>query len=271
MQRHPGSQEQAHIARGRRVIQLEAAGLKAVMARLDGDFAAAVQAMLEVVQSGRKIIVTGVGKSGHIGAKIAATLSSTGAPAVVLDAVNASHGDLGMVAPRRPRHHPQLQRRDGGNLAPPAQPEAAGHARSSRSRAIPKSTLARPRPTCTSTCMFRGRPARSTSRRPPAPPRCSPWATRWPWCCSRRAVLRKEDFALFHPGGTLGRNLLLKVQDVMRPVEQMVILPGHRHGQRGARPAGEEALRRGGRGRSPKASWPASTRTAISPAVTGRM
>src|SRR5271154_6329815 len=89
---------QAHVTKGRRVIELEAAALRAVQRRLDGHFARAVEAMREVVQAGRKIIVTGIGKSGTIGAKISSTLSSTGASSVVLDAVNASHGDLGMIS-----------------------------------------------------------------------------------------------------------------------------------------------------------------------------
>src|SRR5271154_3818129 len=88
----------AHVLKGRRVIELEAAALKAVQRRLDKNFALAVEAMREVIDSGRKIIVTGIGKSGTIGAKIASTLSSTGASSVILDAVNASHGDLGMVS-----------------------------------------------------------------------------------------------------------------------------------------------------------------------------
>ena len=88
----------AHVAKGRRVIELEAAALRAVQRRLDENFARAVEAMREVIQAGHKIIVTGIGKSGTIGAKIASTLSSTGASSVVLDAVNASHGDLGMVS-----------------------------------------------------------------------------------------------------------------------------------------------------------------------------
>ena len=96
--RPPSPQLQVHITKGRRVIELEAAALKAVQKRLDESFAQTVEAMREVIQSGRKIIVTGIGKSGTIGAKIASTLSSTGAPSVVLDAVNASHGDLGMIS-----------------------------------------------------------------------------------------------------------------------------------------------------------------------------
>ena len=224
MQRHLVPEEQAYIAQGRRVIQLEAAGLKAMMGRLDGSFAKAVQAMLEVVQSGRKIIVTGVGKSGHIGAKIAATLSSTGAPSVVLDAVNASHGDLGMVAKgdlllllsysgeteEISRLIPNVKR-IGASIV-----SLTGN---------PKSTLARqadihlniqvPREACPLNLA----------------PTTSSTATLAMGDALAMVLLeargfKKEDFATFHPGGSIGRTLLLKVEDIMRPAEQMAIVPG---------------------------------------------
>ena len=89
---------QSHVNKGPRVVALEAAALVSVQKQLDQSFARTVEAMREVIQSGHKIIVTGIGKSGTIGAKIASTLSSTGASSVVLDAVNASHGDLGMIS-----------------------------------------------------------------------------------------------------------------------------------------------------------------------------
>jgi len=97
-QRRAAPQLKAHLLRGRRVLELEAQALRAVQRQLDVSFAHAVEAMCETIQAGRKLIVTGIGKSGQVGAKIAATLSSTGAPSVVLDAGNASHGDLGMIA-----------------------------------------------------------------------------------------------------------------------------------------------------------------------------
>ena len=66
--------------------------------RLDESFARAVDLIKEAVEARGKVVVLGVGKSGHIGSKIASTLTSTGSPAVVLDSLNALHGDLGMVA-----------------------------------------------------------------------------------------------------------------------------------------------------------------------------
>ena len=70
----------------------------AVCARLSGDFERAVEMIKNAVETRGKVVVLGVGKSGHIGEKIAATLTSTGSPAVVLNSLNALHGDLGVVA-----------------------------------------------------------------------------------------------------------------------------------------------------------------------------
>ena len=82
------------LARARRVLKLEADGLEAMAAALDDSFVRAVEA-LEKVQG--RIVVTGMGKSGHIAHKIAATLSSTGKPAMFIHPAEASHGDLGML------------------------------------------------------------------------------------------------------------------------------------------------------------------------------
>ena len=82
------------LATARRVIDIEARGLEALSATLDGSFSAAVALILKA--KGR-VIVSGMGKSGHIGRKIAATLASTGTPAQYVHPAEASHGDLGMV------------------------------------------------------------------------------------------------------------------------------------------------------------------------------
>ncbi len=80
----------------RRVIALEAEGLAALAGTLDGSFARAVELILAA--QGR-VIVSGMGKSGHVGRKIAATLASTGTPAQFVHPAEASHGDLGMITP----------------------------------------------------------------------------------------------------------------------------------------------------------------------------
>jgi arabinose-5-phosphate isomerase len=81
-------------ASGRRVISIEVEGLQAVAARLDGAFTAACRAMLAC--RGR-VVCTGMGKSGHVARKIAATLASTGTPAFYVHPGEAAHGDLGMI------------------------------------------------------------------------------------------------------------------------------------------------------------------------------
>ena len=77
-------------------LDIEAAALQGLKARLNGDFARAVQMMLDV--RGR-VVVMGMGKSGHIGRKISATLASTGTAAMFVHPAEASHGDLGMIKP----------------------------------------------------------------------------------------------------------------------------------------------------------------------------
>ena len=74
------------------------AGIDKVVANLEGDLGDAVLEAIEVVAGQRgRVILTGVGKSAHIGAKAAATLASTGTPALFIHATEASHGDLGMI------------------------------------------------------------------------------------------------------------------------------------------------------------------------------
>lgn len=90
----PSSQAARDIAAGQRVLTLESEALKALSAALDDRFAAAVDLLSKV--AGR-IVVSGMGKSGHIARKIAATLASTGAPATFVHPAEASHGDLGMI------------------------------------------------------------------------------------------------------------------------------------------------------------------------------
>ncbi len=84
----------AYIELGLAVLKTEAEAISALLPRVDGDFARACDLILNC--KGR-IVVTGMGKSGHIGNKIAATLASTGTPAFFMHPGEASHGDLGMI------------------------------------------------------------------------------------------------------------------------------------------------------------------------------
>ena len=88
------SHTKTDIETARRVLRIEAAALEQMASDLPADFSTVVDAIL---QTTGRVIVSGVGKSGHIGNKIAATLASTGTPASFVHATEASHGDLGMV------------------------------------------------------------------------------------------------------------------------------------------------------------------------------
>ena len=86
------------IASATRTLQLEAEGLNALMAALAGDLVDGFAEAVELLRTCRgRVIVTGMGKSGHVGLKVAATFSSTGSPAYFVHPSEASHGDLGMI------------------------------------------------------------------------------------------------------------------------------------------------------------------------------
>jgi arabinose-5-phosphate isomerase len=93
----PQDARAAAIAAGRRVLAAEAEALAGFAGALDDAFAEAVETVLRA--EGR-VVVSGMGKSGHVGHKIAATLASTGTPAQFVHPAEASHGDLGMITPR---------------------------------------------------------------------------------------------------------------------------------------------------------------------------
>jgi arabinose-5-phosphate isomerase len=88
----------SHLKRARQVFDIELAALKAVRQHLDARFDEAVKIIVEALGQRGKIVVVGIGKSGNVGQKIAATLTSTGSTSVFLHSVDALHGDLGIVS-----------------------------------------------------------------------------------------------------------------------------------------------------------------------------
>ncbi len=214
-----------HIARGRRVFELEIAEARAVGERLDESFAQAVEAIRIAAEGRSKVVVVGVGKSGHIGEKIAATLTSTGTPAVMLDALNALHGDLGIVSDgdvvlilsnsgetdELVAVFPALARGDvriisiTGNAASFLAKNAHIHLDASVSREACPLELA---PTASTTAMLILGDALAMT------------------LLEARGFTR-EDFARFHPGGKLGRTLLLTVEQIMRGLDQMALIHPH--------------------------------------------
>lgn len=89
--------ESSSLVRARQVFDTEILELSRLRDRLDAAFEQAVDSVRRSLEAGGKVIVVGVGKCSHIGDKIAATLTSTGSPAIALNSLNALHGDLGIV------------------------------------------------------------------------------------------------------------------------------------------------------------------------------
>lgn len=196
--------------RGRRVIALEAEALRDVADRLGPDFARAVELLARV--RGR-VVVTGLGKSGLIGRKIAATFTSTGTPATFLHPIDSLHGDLGIVGAddaalvlsnsgaseellglvaQFARLHVPIVALTGDPASPIAHQATVALDASVREEACPE-TLA---PTASTTAALALGDALAVA-------------------LLEVKGFRREDFAALHPGGALGRKLLLRVRDVM--------------------------------------------------------
>jgi len=89
-----------YIERAKEVLDIEIAGIQNVKAALGDAFTQSVDAILETIKNGGKVVITGVGKNFHIGNKLAATLTSTGTPSVILHPIEAMHGDFGILSSR---------------------------------------------------------------------------------------------------------------------------------------------------------------------------
>ncbi len=203
-----------HTIRGKQVFEDEIESLKAISSRLGDQFCKAVDAMRKAIDTGHKIVVVGVGKSGLVGSKIAATLTSTGAPAVVLDTMNALHGDLGIVQdgdaciamsfsgetselltllPFLKRFDMPIIGMTGKLNSTLAQLSDAVLDTSVEREACPLNLA----PTSSSTAMLVMGDALAMA-------------------LLEAREFTKEDFARSHPGGSLGRALLTRISDIMR-------------------------------------------------------
>ena len=208
-----------YLSRARKVVEIEVAEVRAVAARLDAGFEKAVDLIKAAVENHGKVVVLGVGKSGHVGEKIAATLTSTGSPAVVLNSLNALHGDLGVVS-------------DGDvvlafsysgetdeliNILPAL---ARFNIRKIAITGAVNSTLAK---ACDVVLDVR-------VSQEACPLNLAPTSSTTAMLVIGDALamvlleargFNKEDFARYHPAGRLGRVLLLKVHQIMRGEDQL--------------------------------------------------
>jgi arabinose-5-phosphate isomerase len=209
---------------GRRVLGIEARAVQALVQRLDSGFTQAVDLLY---QCKGKVVVSGMGKSGLIGQKIAATMASTGTPSFFLHPAEGLHGDLGMLA----RRDVLIAISNSGETQEILQllpfmermgiPVVAIVGRVSSTLAK-NSTVALDVSVAEEACPMGLAPTASTT------------ATLAMGDALAVALLEKrgfkeQDFAQFHPGGTLGRRLLVKVRDLMHrgqdvpQVEEMVL------------------------------------------------
>ena len=200
----------------RDVLDIEAEAVRGLKGRIGAPFVAALRLMYET--RGR-VVVTGMGKSGHVGSKIAATLASTGTPAFFVHPGEASHGDLGMITADDVVVAISYSGESGEVLAILPLIKRRG-ARVIAITGRERSTLAREADVHLDAkvekeaCPLNLAPTASTT------------ATLALGDALAVALLdargfAREDFAMHHPGGALGRRLLVHVADIMRKGEQL--------------------------------------------------
>ncbi|MGE8548837.1 KpsF/GutQ family sugar-phosphate isomerase [Alcaligenes sp. Marseille-Q7550] len=207
------------LASARRTFATEIEGLQSLSARLDEHFVKATQMLMHC--QGR-VVVTGIGKSGHIARKIAATLASTGTPAFFMHAAEALHGDLGMITSQDVvvaiSYSGQAQelmtvltvlRRMGAQLIAitgNAQSELALNADLHLDAHVEHEA-----------CPLNLAPTASTTA-------ALALGDALAVACLEAKGFSREDFARSHPGGALGRQLLTFVRDIMRRGEQLPVV-----------------------------------------------
>lgn len=213
----------SHLAEARKVFDTEIAALQAVRAQLDGAFERAVDLIVSTLANRGKIVVVGIGKSGNIGRKIAATLTSTGSTSVVLNSVDALHGDLGVVnegdlvlALSYSGESEELL-----NLLPAVKRfgvrvvAVTGSAKSSLARhsdlvlkvRVPKEA-----------CPFNLAPTSSTTA-------MLVMGDALAMAVLQARGFKQSDFARFHPSGAIGRAMLTRVGDIMRSGARNPVAP----------------------------------------------
>jgi arabinose-5-phosphate isomerase len=207
-----------HLIRAREVFDVEIAALQAVRGRIDRQFQEAVELIVEVLSRRGKVVLAGVGKSGNIGQKIAATLTSTGTASVLLHSVDAMHGDLGIVndgdlilalsysgeTEEMLRLLPALKRFNVKIIS------LTGDV---------KSTLARHSDLVLNVCVPREACPFNLA------PTASSTAMLVMGDALAMAVLQargfaEKDFAKYHPSGSIGQTMLLRIGEIMRTGER---------------------------------------------------
>ncbi|HWO41323.1 MAG TPA: KpsF/GutQ family sugar-phosphate isomerase [Candidatus Eisenbacteria bacterium] len=207
------------LERAREVLRLEAKGIADLVNRLDGSFVEAVETLHDCAG---KVVVTGVGKSGLICRKIAATLASTGTPSFFLHSADGVHGDLGMVM----RGDVILALSNSGETEEIL--KLLPHFKLHRLKLIamtgrPDSTLAKAADVVLNVaveeeaCPLGLAPTASTTA-------ALAMGDALAVVLLQKRGFNEEDFAMRHPGGILGRRLLLRVQDLMHRGDEIPLV-----------------------------------------------
>ena len=204
----------SHLAKAREVFDIELAAIKSVRAQLDQSFDRAVETVIAALKQRGKIVIVGIGKSGNVGAKIAATLTSTGSTAVVLSSVDALHGDVGIVndgdvilALSYSGESEELV-----NLLPALKRFSVkiitftGNLKSSLAK---HSDLALSVKISKEACPFNLAPTSSTTA-------MLVMGDALAMAILQARGFKQKDFAKYHPSGAIGRAMLLRVGDIMR-------------------------------------------------------
>jgi arabinose-5-phosphate isomerase len=210
------------LAQARNCLAIERDALEATAAVLNGDFVAVVRTVEAAVEAGHKVIFSGVGKNAHIAEKLTGTLNSIGVPSCFLDATQALHGDLGLCAAgdvaillsnsgataEMLRLLPLFEK---FSLKTVALTGAAGSelARGADYRLV----YSAPREACPLALA----PTASTTA-------ALALGDALAMVLLESRGLTREDFAKYHPAGTLGMTLLLRVKDIMRTGEACPVL-----------------------------------------------
>ncbi len=210
------------IACARRVIEIEMQAVHDLSKSLDNSFADAIDLMSAAVDAKGKIIVIGVGKSGNISLKISATLNSTGTTAVVLDAQNARHGDLGIVndgdvilalsysgeTAELIELIPFIKRFNVNIIAITGKPDSS---------LAKYADIALITPITREACPLQLAPTSSSTA-------ALVMGDALAMVLLESRGFTEEEFARYHPGGSLGRALLTTVAEIMRKDDQLAML-----------------------------------------------
>jgi len=213
------------ITRAQEILNIEIKGLQTIRDQLGDEFSQAIQAMLSTVENCGKVVVAGVGKNWHIGNKMAATFTSTGTPSVALHPIEAMHGDFGILTDRDILLAISYSGASDELIAL-LQPVKRKGVKIIAMTGEMDSPLAKYADIIISVkvdeeaCPFNMAPTTSTTA-------TLAMGDAMAMVMLESRGFKLEDYAKLHPGGAIGRTLLLRVEDVMRTGDRCATVQVH--------------------------------------------